>query len=128
MAILSNRSHANVAFAIEIFLCHAQLYIFAEEKAITTLKKLALENLHDTLKNFTLHKERTGDIVSLLRCVYENTGPPADGQEEPLRKLMSDYLAFEMDTLVEGERFIALLVEEGGSLMKDFAAKIKERI
>ena len=62
-----NKSCSNV------FLCHTQLYVFAEMRLVPKLKQLALENLHETLKHFTLYRSRTSDIISLLRYVYEKS-------------------------------------------------------
>lgn len=112
----------------DAFLCHAQLYVFAEEKDIQKLKTLALENLHETLKHFTLDGKRTGDIVSLLRYVYNNTQPPESTKTEPLRALLTDYIGFEMDTLMKDQDFNALMMEDGGPLLSDFVEMVMRRI
>ncbi|KAI4190097.1 MAG: hypothetical protein L6R41_001016 [Letrouitia leprolyta] len=112
----------------DAFLCHAQLYVFAEEKDIQKLKTLALENLHETLKHFILDEKRTGDIVSLLRYVYQNTQPPESTKTEPLRALLTDYIGFEMDTLMKDEDFNALMIEDGGPLLSDFVEMVMRRI
>lgn len=112
----------------EVLLCHAQLYRFAEEKDIQQLKTLALGNLHDTLKRFTLNEERTGDIISLLRYAYQNTQVPGSTETEPLRALLKDYMGFEMDTLMKDENFGALMIEDGGPLLSDFMEMVKRRI
>ena len=57
----------------EVFLEHARLYVFADEYDIQSLKVLAMKELHTSLTVFTLHQQRTGDIVSLLRYIYEKT-------------------------------------------------------
>lgn len=49
----------------DVFLSHAQLYFFAEKYDIQVLRMLALETLQNVLPIFTLHKERTGDIITL---------------------------------------------------------------
>ena len=58
----------------EVFLCHARLYVFADLQDIQVLKSLALDELHALLAIFDLYQERTGDVVSLLRYAYANSG------------------------------------------------------
>ncbi|KAL8658055.1 MAG: hypothetical protein Q9226_001315 [Calogaya cf. arnoldii] len=111
----------------DVFLSHAQLYVFAEKYDIQTLKMLALENLQTFLAIFTLYKERTGDIVALLRYVYANTGEPVDGVED-LRTLTTHYMGYEMDTLMEDEGFRTLMVDDGGALLGDFMKMVMKRI
>lgn len=112
----------------DVFLCHAQLYRFADEKDIQTLKYLALENLHGCLKHFILNEKRTGDIIALLRYVYQNTFPAENSEAEPLRALLKDYIGFEMDTLMKDEDFNALIIDDGGPLLGDFMEMIIRRI
>lgn len=111
-----------------IFMCHAQLYVFAEEKDIQKLKTLALESLHETLKHFTLYDKRIGDVVSLVRYVYQNTLPPESTGAEPMRALLTEYIGFEMDTLLKHEDFRNLIIEDGGSLLADLATMVMRRI
>ena len=66
----------------DVFLGHAQLYVFANSYLIHDLKTLALENLHETLKILELYSYRTGDIISLIRYVYGNTQIPNDGKTD----------------------------------------------
>ncbi|KAL9131779.1 MAG: hypothetical protein Q9217_000384 [Psora testacea] len=51
---MRRNGHENESYS-NIFLCHAQLYVFADMRLIPKLKQLALENLHETLKYFTLY-------------------------------------------------------------------------
>lgn len=111
----------------EVFLCHARLYVFAEQYDIQPLKMLALDEIHATLAIFTLWEKRTGDIVTLLRYVYANTTESANGTED-LRSLLAQYLGFEMDTMIKDEEFKALMIEEGGALLGDFMKLVGQRI
>ncbi|KAL8760305.1 MAG: hypothetical protein Q9199_000087 [Rusavskia elegans] len=111
----------------DVFLSHAQLYVFAEKYDIQTLKMLALENLQTTLAIFTLYEARTGDIIALLRYVYANTGEPIDGVEE-LRTLLTHYMGYEMDTLMKDEEFRDLMVADGGPLLGDYMKMVMKRI
>ena len=67
----SNKDQAENYF--EVFLEHARLYVFVDEYDIQSLKVLAMKELHTSLTVFTLYQQRTGDIVSLLRYIYEKT-------------------------------------------------------
>lgn len=110
----------------EVFLSHARLYVFADKYAILPLKTLALEELHNTLAIYTLYRERTGDILALLRYAYANTGESARGDN--LRMLLRDFVGYEMRVLLKDERFIDLMIEDGGPLLSDFTKMVAKRI
>ena len=112
----------------EVFLCHARIYNFAQKYFIEPLRQLALDELHQVLAIFTLHKERTGDIITLLKYVYsgEHSGESRDGVED-LKTLMTHYMGFQMDTLLEDDDFHALL-DGSGDLLKDFLRMVAKRI
>lgn len=111
----------------DVFLSHAQLYVFADKYDIQPLKMLALEELHATLAIYTLYLVRTKDIIMLLRYVYGNTGQN-DGGEEDLRKLLKTYMGFEMDALMKDEEFRDLMIEDGGPLLGDVMTMVRRRI
>ena len=111
----------------EVFLSHARLYIFAEKYDIQPLKALALEELQAMLAIFNLHIERTGDIIALLRYVYDNTGESTEGVED-MRTLMTHYVGYEMDTLMKDDDFRDLMIEDGGALLGDFMKMVGKRI
>lgn len=111
----------------EVFLSHARLYVFADKYDIQPLKTLALEELHNTLATYTLYRDRTEDILALLRYVYANTGESARGGED-LRKLLRDYVGYEMTVLVKDRDFKNLMVEDGGPLLSDFIKMVAKRI
>ncbi|KAI4226698.1 MAG: hypothetical protein L6R36_002953 [Xanthoria steineri] len=111
----------------DVFLSHARLYVFAEKYDVQTLKILALENLHASLAIYTLYEERTGDIVDLLRYVYANTSETVDDVED-LRTLLTLYMGYEMDTLMQDEDFQDLMVTNGGPLLADFMRMVMKRI
>ena len=108
----------------EVFLAHARLYVFANEYEIEPLKVLALEELHATLAVYTLHLARTKDIIALLRYVYAKSREGA----EDMRTLMTQYVGYEMDTLMDDEDFKHLIIEDGGPLLKDFMTMVARRI
>ena len=111
----------------DVFLSHAQLYVFADKNDIQSLKTLALEELHATLVEYTLYDVRTGDIIELLRYVYANTCKPQEGVDE-LRSMMTQYVGYEMDTLMEAAEFGELIIEDGGDLLHDFMRAVTTRI
>lgn len=123
------RIHANQGFHedyTEVFLSHARLHVFADMYDIQDLKMLTFEELHDTLSRYTLHRHRTGDIVTLLRYVYGNTLPDRSGED--LRTLLTDYVSYEMSMLMKDERFNELIIEEGGAFLADFLKVVALRI
>ncbi len=102
-------------------------FVFADKYQIDSLKLLALEELQITLAKFTLYSERTGDIVELLRYIYANSGESVPGVED-LRTLTTHYVGYEMDMLMRDENFKALMIEDGGPLLRDFMGMVRKRI
>ncbi|MCJ1473682.1 hypothetical protein MMC13_002333 [Lambiella insularis] len=111
----------------EVFLSHARLYVFAETYDIQDLKILALENLHNTLAVYTLYRQRTGDIVTLLRYAYANTAGYKRDRND-LRTLLRHYVGYEMGLLMGDEEFKELMIEDGGALLSDFFRMVKKLI
>ena len=112
----------------EVFLSHARLHVFADMYDIQPLKTLAFDQLHYTLAIFTLHRQRTGDIVNLLRYVYANTTLDVNADAGHLRTMLKQYVAYEMSALMKDERFNELLIEDGGPLLADFMKMVAYRI
>ena len=116
----------------EVFLSHARLYVFAEMYDIQPLKSRALNELHATLAIFTLYPQRTGDIITLLRYVYTNTSKPKEGVED-LRTLMTHYMGFEMDVLMDDPSFGDLMIEDPElenrrDFLGDYMTMVQKRI
>ena len=111
----------------DVFLCHAQLYVFAEKYDIQQLKNLAFEELHAVLAIFDLHVERAGDIGELFRYAYRNIQrSPAD--QEPLLAMLKDYLGFEMDTLMVDKSFRELVKEDINDMLEDYMMQVMMRL
>ena len=110
-----------------VFLSHTQLYFFAEKYNIQILRMLALENLQNVLAIFTLHKEQTRNIITLLRYVYANTNELHNGIKD-LRSLLKQYVKYEMDTLILDKEFRNLMINGGGALLGDFMEMVLKRI
>ena len=111
----------------DVFLSHAQLYVFAEKYDIQSLKTLALEELHATLVVYTLYDVRTGDIIELLRYVYANTRKPQEGVDD-MRSMISQYVGSKMDVLMGAAEFGELIIQDGGDLLHDFMRAVSTRI
>ena len=109
-----------------VFLCHVELYVFAAQYEIDKLKVLALNELHAVLAVFKLYQERTGDIIALLDYSYAKTKSPVSGKE-PLRDLLTRYVAFEMDTLMLDWRFEDLM-KDSGDMLSDYMSSVLKRI
>lgn len=112
----------------DVFLCHARLYVFADKWDIGLLKQLCLHKLHQTLSVFTLYEERVGDIVTLMRYIYNNTFH-SSSTEDPLRSLLIHYATCVVETLVQSSEFKALLLsEEARELASDLIVKMINRL
>ena len=111
----------------DVFLSHAQLYVFAEKYDIQSLKMAALEELHATLVVYTLYNIRTGDIIELLRYVYANTCKPQEGVDN-MRSMITQYVGYEMDVLMEAAEFGEVMIKDGGDLLRDFMKAVSTRI
>ena len=112
----------------DIFLCHAELYVFADERLIENLKVLALETLDETLRLFKLYPNRVGDIVNLIEYVYDHTATSNTTETEPMRALMMNFIARETKCVMRDARFRALLDVKGGDLMPDFLDVMEKKM
>ena len=110
----------------EVFLCHARLYVFAEQYDIQPLKGLAFQNVQQALAAFSLVPERVGDVVALTRYIYEKTSEPINAAE-PMRYLLQLYIGYQMATLIETDDFEELLRDDE-EFLSDFCSLVKRRI
>ncbi|KAI9886655.1 MAG: hypothetical protein M1823_001569 [Watsoniomyces obsoletus] len=109
-----------------VFLSHARLYVFANQWNIRDLMNLTLHRLQQTLLEFTIYKERVGDVVALLQYTYEHT-PPLSHNVDRLRQLVVRYAACVVEKLAGHEQFQNLL-EGGLGLAKDLFAQMLKRL
>lgn len=107
-----------------VFTTHARLYLLGDKYDITDLKSLALEKLHQTLLKFQLYESRIGDVLNLVRYVYEN-GP--QDHEDSLRDLVTGYVVTEVDVIGKSSEFSTLL-EEGGMFVSAFWTIVKTEL
>ncbi|MCJ1392038.1 hypothetical protein MMC18_004905 [Xylographa bjoerkii] len=108
-----------------VFLGHASLYTFAEKYDVEALRSVVLNKLHATLCVFTPYEARYGDILELLQFTYKKT--PTRAQLDPLRELVTQYIAYEAKEVIHTERCMSL-VEEGGELARDLFAMLLIRV
>ncbi|KAK2759337.1 hypothetical protein FQN54_002815 [Arachnomyces sp. PD_36] len=111
----------------QVFLCHAQLYVFADKYDISSLRELSLYKLHQTLIAFSLYPQRVGDIVELIRYTYANTGDGSQEQDQ-LRKLVIHYAACAIEDLARDEDFKCLLEKRDDSLSHDIITQMLSRL
>lgn len=109
----------------KVFLCHAHVYVFAEKYDIQLLKILALEELHYTLARYTLYPRRTGDIVALLRYVYDDKNV---GDGDDLRKMLNEYVEYEISLIMKNDGFHDLMTGGSGQLLRDFMKMVAKWI
>ena len=107
-----------------VFLGHAQLYVFAEKWDIKPLKALVLHKLHATLCKYKPYEARYGDIIELIRYTYEHT--PCRKRMDPLRELVTQYVAHEQTQIAGSEPCLAL-IENGGPFARDLVSIMLEK-
>lgn len=110
----------------DVFLSHARVYVFAEAYNVQQLRYVALQKLQRTLAGFTLYEERTGDITTLLRYVYENTAEHKHELDD-LRSLVIHFAACNIETIAQDESFKNML-KEGGSIIGDLLYRLMQRL
>jgi hypothetical protein len=110
----------------EVFLCHAQLYVFADKYDIQPLAKLSLSKLGHTLADFNVFEERREDIVELLQYCYANTAERV-GTKDSLRALVIKYVACVVERLKGSEGFHSLL-GEANSISLDLMIELYKRL
>jgi len=112
------------------FLYHARIYVFADKYDITTLRNLALDKLHQTLRSFKAAGIQTESLVDLIRFSYsnDNTRDNEAGQDvDGLRKMVVHFVACVFENVVKDENFLALM-EDGGPLPRDLVGLLAKRI
>ena len=92
----------------DVFLSHAQMYVFADYHGIDALQTLALRKLRQELTNFSLFNEGSRDITQLVRYSFENTVEEGDNSDA-LRGLICHYAACQVEILWKSKEFQGLL-------------------
>ena len=86
-----------------------------------------MEELHAVLAVYTLHQQRTGDITSLLRYIYDETAETKKGVDN-LRTLMVQYIEIEVGTLIKDEGLAKLMIQDEGCMLTDFLKVMRKRL
>ena len=81
--------------------------------------------LHNILCQNSPYEARYGDVVELVRYVYENT--PCCKKMDGLRKLVAQYVGTEAKQTACSERCLQL-VEDGGPFASDLLSMVPERM
>lgn len=81
-----------------VFLGHAQVYVFADYHGIEPLQILALGKLRQILTSFTVRVESYNDITQLVRYSFEHT-VDKNGRDDRLRSLVCLYAACKVEDL-----------------------------
>jgi hypothetical protein len=102
--------------------CHVRLYAFAEHYQVKSLKNLALRKLHKALMDTIFHSLRVSELVQLLKLAYQST-PDLSPREEPLRDLLTYYVAWNFEALAPMKDLQSLL-EAGGTSVNDICQKV----
>ena len=110
----------------DVFLAHAELYVFSEKYDIQPLKRLALKKLQQALAIYTLYPSRVEDVLALLRYVYTETAA-SKRKEEDIRTMLMHYIGTEMEIL-ETHGDIKELLAEDQEMLSDFLAMFAQRI
>lgn len=113
----------------EVLLAHAKVYSLAQNQEVEALRKLSYKHLLSVLLG--IGPVEPGwrvvvDIISLLRYVYSHT-VPAEGSEEPLQKIVSQFAALNFPALQNRDEMTEL-IREGGTLASDLMEKVCKRL
>lgn len=107
----------------EVLISHAQLYALAERYDIQSLRVLSLQRLHKDLTDFEVRPSNAGDIIALLRYVYENT-PERINETDALRELVSHYIVCKLESVATNETFKRVIKGQPSAATDIFARVI----
>lgn len=111
---------------IEPMLAHARLYALANYHLCPSLRTLALQRLVRVLDMVDCTQDHAVEEMNVLaKFVYDNTVPPHDG-EEPMRKVISTFVALHYPRLLRRE--LEELFSQGGDLPRDVSRRISRRL
>jgi hypothetical protein len=83
-----------------VFLSHAKVHRFGVRTGRLSLSVLAFYRLPWLLEPFTLFKERTGDIIQLLKFVFEDSE-----YVENLGNMLRDYIVWNVEMIMRNADF-----------------------
>ena len=88
-------------------LAHAQLNVFAGKSNLEELRDISLYKLLHMLHDFPFHNERIGDIIKLVRFVFDSES----GVCRNLKGLTLHYMALHIKQLLQNREFQLFLQE-----------------
>lgn len=107
-------------------LAHAQVYTFAQYHLVSQLQTFALQRLMQVLMYLDCTQPHTvSGILPVMEHVYSNT-VELKSHEEPLRKLLSQFVAIHYTDLMTGD--FEELFGKGEDFTLDVARKIARRL
>ena len=106
---------------------HVEIYCFAEEKLIQSLKACALAHLSGHLDHLKYGNQKDEIIVELAANVYDNTShhDSSETGDDKVRELMVVFLAAKFPSLRSNPKFITLLYTHT-ELATDLLLQIRE--
>ncbi|KAK1237966.1 hypothetical protein MKX08_002545 [Trichoderma sp. CBMAI-0020] len=117
-AAASSPESSSIYDYTDVFLGHAQMYVFADYHGIEPLQVLALGKLRQILTSFTVRVESYNDITQLVRYSFEHT-VDKKGQGDRLRLLVCLYAACRVEDLWKDPEF-----KEIASTSPDLSAQL----
>lgn len=119
--ITEGENKTEVPLLTNVYLALAELYVFAQERDVQTLKVRALEHLHNTNSTASITRNHYG-ISTILKYIYENTTAGRGKVLEPLRAFaMNEFCPlFSVESLMASDDIEAVIRADDGELMKDF--------
>lgn len=110
----------------EALLAHVEVYHFAKDYLLLELQELALQRMVVTLGKLDCSvKHAEKEVTEVVGFVYDNIACDQDGQE-PMRKLVSQFVAFHFTSLLHGS--FEELLGRGGDFGLDLARKLRQRL
>lgn len=131
----------NIVFDFEAsLLAHAKLYALADYVLLPALQAQIFYRLRDLLLFITAPSVKfprftceptsiantpvVGNIITLVRYVYANT-TKSETEEEPLRKLITNFIALIYDQFEDQGGEILRFIEQGGDCLVDVYDKVR---
>ncbi|KAK3167823.1 hypothetical protein OEA41_004269 [Lepraria neglecta] len=109
-----------------VFLADAKVYALADYILLPELQALAFECLAATFTStgaLTPNTPVIADLVILVDYVYANTVKPRE-YEEPLRELVTTYIALNFDLFRDEGGAVKRLMDQGGTIVVDVWEKV----
>lgn len=113
---------------VDVHLIHAELYVFADRYGVFGLQQAAIDNLKQTLIDFTeMSQERVVAFVDLIAYALENTAPSESDKVDKLRDLILQYSTICFEILFEDDGFKELLATNA-NFMVELMHRLMQRL